>query len=52
MLTTILESILAALKSIPYFDKWFSKTPTEKIEDAKETARKESDEFRKTGRPQ
>jgi hypothetical protein len=50
-MAAILEAILALLKAIPYFDKWFSKSPAEKVADAKDKSREEIDEFKKTGRP-
>lgn len=49
--TAILEFLVGLVKAIPYFNKWFTKTPTQKVEDAKEQARKEEQEFQDSGRP-
>ena len=50
-----LESILALLvgffKSIPYFDRWFTKTPTEKVDEIKKDLQEEQNEFKESGRP-
>lgn len=51
MIKAILEIVVGVLAAIPYFDKWFSKTPTQKVEEGKEDVRRETDEFRRTGRP-
>lgn len=48
---TILEGIVALLKSIPILDRWFTKTTAEKEQDAIEKRRKEREEFERTGRP-
>lgn len=49
------ELILAAIKeffgSFKFFDKWFTKTTTEKVDKAKEKLDKEEEEFKETGRP-
>lgn len=47
-----LEAILALLKSLPILDRWFTKTATEKIEDAKEDIAKAVDKMKDEGRPQ
>lgn len=50
-LEAILSFLVGLVKAIPIFDKWFSKTPTQKADAAKEDVRREMDDFRKTGRP-
>ena len=52
MWAAIFEGITALLKAIPYFNRWFTKTPTQKEEEAKQQLREEMDHFRETGRPQ
>lgn len=39
------------LKALPILNKWFTKTPVEKQDDAKEEIREESKNFEETGRP-
>lgn len=51
MVTIILEAITAVFKSIPFFDKWFTKTPEQKLEDIKKDLRGSVDDFHKDGRP-
>ena len=51
MLASIFEFIVALIKAVPIFDRWFTRTPTEQIEDDKERERKRTEEERKTGRP-
>ena len=52
MVQTILALILAVFKSIPYFDKWFSKTPQEKIEEGQAKLDQEQQDLKDSGRPQ
>lgn len=52
MFAAILEAIVAALKALPLFDKWFTKAPIEQEEKDKADVRAEMDKFRETGRPQ
>jgi len=52
MLNKIYLLITGFFSSLKIFDKWFKpKTPGEKIEDKKKGARKETDDFKETGRP-
>jgi hypothetical protein len=51
ILETILGVLVGVLKAIPYFDKWFTKTPTQKVEEGKEQVREDSDHMAQTGRP-
>jgi hypothetical protein len=44
-------AIKAIFSGLPFFDKWFTKTPTEKLDDVKEDLDKEEEEFKKDGRP-
>lgn len=47
----IASAIMAIIKALPILDRWFSKTPTEKIESELEKLRREIEESKKTGRP-
>ena len=47
----IWEGIVAFLKAIPIFERLFTKTATEKIEDAHEKIDRDNAEEKKTGRP-
>lgn len=49
--TSLLEILNGIVKSIPILDRWFTKTPSEKLEDSKEEVREGTDEFVRTGRP-
>jgi hypothetical protein len=51
ILAAIFEFLVGLVKAVPYIDKWFSKTPTEKVEEGREDVRKETDHMRDTGRP-
>lgn len=51
---TILGIFKAILEALPFLDrlfKAFQKTPQEKVEKDVEDARKDLDEFKRTGRP-
>jgi len=50
-LTGIVSALVAIAKAIPYLDRWFTKTSTEKIESELEKLRKDLEESKKTGRP-
>jgi hypothetical protein len=43
-----IKSLLAA---IPILDRWFTKTPTQKIEDGYKQAQDDADHLKETGRP-
>ena len=47
----IAAAIMAILKALPILDRWFTKTPTEKIESELEKLRRELEESKKSGRP-
>jgi hypothetical protein len=47
----ILAALLALLKSLPILDRWLTKTPSEKIEDAKEDIAGALDKMKENGRP-
>jgi hypothetical protein len=51
MATGIIEAIVAALKSIPYFDKWFTKAEQDKETSARADVDKEAQNNEKDGRP-
>jgi hypothetical protein len=55
MLATI-TAIFGAIKeffgSFKYFDKWFTKTPTEKVQKELDKIDDQEEEFKKTGRPE
>jgi hypothetical protein len=48
---TFLEILKQILAAIPILNRWFTKTPAEKIEKREEEVREEIEEFKKTGRP-
>jgi len=50
-MTAILEIINNFLASVPIFDRWFTKTASEKLAKKKKNARDIIDEFKKGGRP-
>ena len=47
----IIAAIVALLKAIPYFDKWFTKSPEQKIEDGQKQISDDLDDQAKKGRP-
>jgi hypothetical protein len=47
----LLEAIVSLIKAIPIFDKWFTKTPTQKIEDGKQAIDHEEHAVKDGGRP-
>lgn len=47
----ILEVIAKVFGSIPYFNKWFSKSKSEKVGKKLDDSREKVDEFKKTNRP-
>ena len=51
MIQSILAGIVALLQAIPFFDKWFSKTATEKVEKKLDAHRDNINDAKKTGRP-
>lgn len=51
MISAIIEAIVQALKAIPYFDKWFSKSELDKENQGKHDVDKEHDANEKTKRP-
>jgi hypothetical protein len=51
MVAQILLILKALFEAIPILNKWFSKTPTQKVDEGKEDVRKELEEFKETGRP-
>jgi len=52
MIQSILEAVLAALKTVPIINSWVSKTPSEQLDKALAEDRKEMDGFRQSGKPQ
>jgi hypothetical protein len=51
MVATIFEFLMGLIKAIPIFNKWFTKTPEQKVEEKKSDLRDEIDQFKETGRP-
>lgn len=51
IVAAVFEFLVGLVKAVPFFDKWFSKPVTQKVEEAKEKARQEEKEFEETGRP-
>lgn len=51
MIGAILEFLTDLLKAIPFFDKWFTKSTVEKIQDEKRKVDEEHDKNVKAGRP-
>ena len=47
----ILEIIRDFIKSLPILNRWFTKTPSEKIDDKQQDAHKTHEDFKKSGRP-
>lgn len=50
-LGAILEAIVGLIKAIPILDKWFTKTPTEKLEDIKKAIDEEEQAVKGGERP-
>lgn len=46
-----LELIKQFLATIPIFDRWFTKTASEKLERDRKKTRRETDDFKEGGRP-
>lgn len=51
MISSIVDLIVQILKSIPFFDKWFTKTELEKENEKKQQVDKEQDSNQNTKRP-
>jgi hypothetical protein len=49
-LEAALAIVVGFFKSIPIFDRWFTKSPTEKIIDRQEDNKKKAEQRKKTGR--
>jgi|LakMenEpi03Aug12_release.lakeMendotaPanAssembly.Ray.scaffolds.fasta_scaffold825337_2 hypothetical protein len=47
----IASALMAIIKALPILDRWFTKTPTQKIESELEKLRKDLEEAKKSGRP-
>ncbi len=50
-MASILDILVGILKAIPFFDKWFTKTPLEKEKEEKKKVDQEHEENKKRGRP-
>ncbi len=51
MLATILEIITGILKAIPIISKWFTKSPTQKVEDLHKDIDEQIDKSKKIRNP-
>jgi hypothetical protein len=51
VLKSVVETILAALKTVPIIERLLTRTPSEQLEKATAEDRKKMDEFRQSGRP-
>lgn len=51
MFTILLGAVKAFFEAIPFFSRWFTKTPTQKVEERQATTAEEIEKAKKTGRP-
>lgn len=52
MWATILGAFKALLEAIPYFNRWLSKTPTQKVDEENRGIDQSFEKSAKTGRPE